>query len=138
MLPPYWITSVPNPAGGAIRVGFIGLTLPGTPKESLSIGGSGFEFQALVGAANKAAAELKSQGVEAIVVSMHEGGQQGGLFNECKNPAGPIFDAARTMSPDIDVILGGHWHTAFNCMIPDPAGNPRPVLEASNHGRVLG
>jgi 5'-nucleotidase len=91
-----------------------------------------------VDAANRAAAALKAQGVNAIVVSMHEGGQQGGLYDECKNPTGPIFDAARALSPDIDVILGGHWHTAFNCMIPDPNGVPRPVLEASNHGRVLG
>jgi 5'-nucleotidase len=133
VLPPYWIAKA-----GSARIGFIGLSFPGTPTETLSIDGSGFEFQGLVDAANKAAAELKAQGVNAIVVSMHEGGQQGGLFNECKNPTGPIFDAARAMSPDIDVILGGHWHTAFNCMIPDPTGVPRPVLEASNHGRVLG
>jgi len=133
VLPPYWITRA-----GSARIGFIGLGFPGTPTETLSIKQSGLEFQGLVDAANKAAAELKAQGVNAIVVSMHEGGQQGGLFNECKNPTGPIFDAARAMSPDIDVILGGHWHTAFNCMIPDPNGVPRPVLEASNHGRVLG
>jgi 2',3'-cyclic-nucleotide 2'-phosphodiesterase (5'-nucleotidase family) len=132
-LPPYWIAKA-----GSARIGFIGLGFPGTASETLSIGGSGFEFQGLVEAANRAAAELKAQGVNAIVVSMHEGGQQGGLFDECKNPTGPIFDAARAMSPDIDVILGGHWHTAFNCMIPDPNGVPRPVLEASNHGRVLG
>ncbi|MFC0623390.1 discoidin domain-containing protein [Kribbella deserti] len=133
VLPPYWIAQA-----GSARIGFIGLGFPGTPTESLSIGGSGFEFQALVEAGNRAAAELKAQGVNAIVVSMHEGGQQGGLFNECKNPTGPIFDAARALSPDIDVILGGHWHTAFNCHIPDPNGVPRPVLEASNHGRLLG
>ncbi|WP_405064399.1 discoidin domain-containing protein [Kribbella sp. NBC_01505] len=133
VLPPYWIART-----GTARIGFIGLGFPGTPTETLSIAQSGLVFQGLVDAANRAAAELKSQGVNAIVVSMHEGGQQGGLFNDCKNPVGPIFDAARTMSPDIDVILGGHWHTAFNCMIPDPNGVPRPVLEASNHGRVLG
>ncbi|MFI7068437.1 discoidin domain-containing protein [Kribbella sp. NPDC050124] len=133
VLPPYWIAKA-----GSARIGFIGLGFPGTASETLSIGGSGFEFQGLVDAANRAAAELKAQGVNAIVVSMHEGGQQGGLFNDCKNPTGPIFDAARAMSPDIDVILGGHWHTAFNCMIPDPNGVPRPVVEASNHGRVLG
>jgi 5'-nucleotidase len=133
VLPPYWIAKA-----GSARIGFIGLGFPGTPDETLSIGGSGFDFQGLVEAANRAAAELKAQGVNAIVVSMHEGGQQGGLFDECKNPTGPIFDAARAMSPDIDVILGGHWHTAFNCMIPDPNGVPRPVLEASNHGRLLG
>ncbi len=133
VLPPYWIAQA-----GTARVGFIGLGFPGTPTETLSIEQSGLEFQGLVDAANRAAAELKAQGVNAIVVSMHEGGQQGGLFNDCKNPVGPIFDAARAMSPEIDVILGGHWHTAFNCMIPDPYGVPRPVLEASNHGRVLG
>ncbi|GAB2575740.1 discoidin domain-containing protein [Kribbella endophytica] len=137
-LPPYWITSVPKPGGGTVKLGVIGLAFPGTPTETLSIEGSGFDFQALVGTANKAAAELKAKGVEAISVSMHEGGQQGGQFNDCLNPTGPIFDAARAMSPDIDVILGGHWHTAFNCIIPDPNGVPRPVLEASNHGRVLG
>ena len=133
VLPPYWIAQA-----GTARIGFIGLGFPGTPTETLSITQSGLEFQGLVEAANRAAAELKAQGVNAIVVSMHEGGQQGGLFNECKNPTGAIFDAARAMSPDIDVILGGHWHTALNCMIPDPNGVPRPVLEASNHGRVLG
>ncbi|HET6740570.1 MAG TPA: discoidin domain-containing protein [Kribbella sp.] len=133
VLPPYWIARA-----GSQRIGFIGLGFPGTPTETLSIKGSGFEFQGVVEAANRAAAELKAQGVNAIVVSMHEGGQQGGLYDECKNPTGPIFDAARTMSPDIDVILGGHWHTAFNCMIADPNGVPRPVLEASNHGRILG
>jgi 5'-nucleotidase len=133
VLPPYWIAQA-----GTARIGFIGVTFPGTPNETLSIAQSGLEFQGLVDGTNRAAAELKAQGVNAIVVSMHEGGQQGGLFNECKNPTGPIFDAARAISPDVDVILGGHWHTAFNCMIPDPNGVPRPVLEASNHGRLLG
>lgn len=133
VLAPYRISHV-----GTIPIGFIGLGFPGTPTESLSITGSGFEFQAIVGAANRAAAELKAQGVETIVVSMHEGGEQAGLYDECKQPKGPIFDAARAISPEVDVILGGHWHTAFNCMIPDPDGVPRPVLEASNHGRVLG
>jgi 5'-nucleotidase len=133
VLPPYWIARA-----GSARIGFIGIGFPGTPTETLSIEGSGFEFQGIVDAANRAAAELTAQGVNAIVVSVHEGGQQGGWYDECKNPTGPIFEAARAMSPDIDVILGGHWHTAFNCMIPDPDGVPRPVLEASNHGRVLG
>jgi 5'-nucleotidase len=33
--------------------------------------------------------------------------------------------------------LTGHWHAAFNCSIADPAGNPRPVVEAANHGRLI-
>ncbi len=138
VLPPYWITEVAGPNGRKIPIGFIGLTLPGTPEESLSIGGSGFEFQDLVTGANRAAAELQAKGVETIIVSAHDGGQQQGLYNECKNPTGSLIDAAKKMSPAIDAIFGGHWHTTFNCMIPDPAGNPRPVIEAGDNAKVVG
>ncbi len=41
------------------------------------------------------------------------------------------------MTPQIDAIVTGHWHAAFNCSIPDPDGNPRPVVEAANHGRLI-
>lgn len=137
-LAPYWVTEVPGPGGATIPIGFIGLALPGTSEEALSVTAGGFEIQGLVEAADQAAAELKARGVETIVVSAHEGGQQQSHFNACDNPAGPLIEAARAMSSDIDVILGGHWHTAFNCVIPDPDGDPRPVLEAANHGKLVG
>lgn len=138
VLPPYWITRVPGPNGRTIPIGFVGLTLPETPEHSLSIGGSGFEFVDLVTGANRAAAELQAKGVETIIVSAHEGGQQQGLYNDCKNPTGALIDAAKQMSPAIDAIFGGHWHTMMNCMIPDPAGNPRPVIEAGDNAKVVG
>lgn len=140
VLPPYWITHVTAPDGTSIAIGFIGLTTPTTPTDhQLSIGGSGFDFTDLAEEANAAAAELTAKGVETIVVSMHEGGSQqsGGGYNDCNDPAGPLFDAVARMSPDIDAVLGGHWHTAFTCMLPDPAGNVRPVMEAANHGKLV-
>lgn len=137
-LPPYWISEVRGPGGKIIPIGFIGLTLPGTPDESLSIGGSGFEFEDMVAGADRAAAQLQAKGVETIIVSAHEGGQHSGLYNECKNPNGALFDAARTMSPAIDAIFGGHWHTQFNCMIPDPNGDLRPVIEAGDNAKLIG
>lgn len=138
VLPPYWISEVRGPGGKIIPVGFIGLTLPETPEHSLSIGGSGFEFTDLVTGANQAADELQGKGVETIIVSAHDGGQHNGLYNECKNPKGALFDAARKMSPAIDAIFGGHWHTRFNCMIPDPNGDPRPVIEAGDNAKLIG
>lgn len=138
VLAPYWVTTVANPAGGTIPIGFIGLTTPTTPTEqALSIGGSGFDFTDLARAANSAAAELSAKGVKTIIVSVHEGGQHDGTYDDCTNPSGPLFDAVKQMSPDIDAVLGGHWHTAFNCMLADPDGNPRPVMEAANHGKLV-
>lgn len=137
-LAPTWVADVTGPDGTTVPIGFIGLALPGTGEEALSVTAGGFEIQELVDAADRAAADLKDRGVETIVVSAHEGGQQQSHFNACTNPTGPLIEAARTISSDVDVILGGHWHTAFNCMIPDPDGDPRPVLEAANHGKLIG
>jgi 5'-nucleotidase len=76
--------------------------------------------------------------VKAIVLNMHDGGTDGSAtYDNCVNPSGPAIDLARKVTPQIDAIVTGHWHAAFNCSIPDPAGNPRPVVEAANHGRLI-
>ncbi|MEV0585634.1 bifunctional metallophosphatase/5'-nucleotidase [Nonomuraea sp. NPDC050310] len=122
---------------GNVKVGFINLTTPTTVTGSTSYQPSLGELP-LVETANKYAAELSRRGVKAIVVNLHEGGAAGTDFNGCNSAlTGPVADFAKNASPEIDAIITGHWHAAFNCSIPDPAGNPRPVVEASNHGRLL-
>lgn len=123
--------------GRSYPVGFIGLTVPDTPVGSTSYQP---DLTALdpVESANKAAAELTRRGVKAIVLNMHDGGTDGSAtYDNCVNPSGPAIDLARKVTPEIDAIVTGHWHAAFNCSIPDPAGNPRPVVEAANHGRLI-
>jgi 5'-nucleotidase len=118
-------------------VGFIGLTVPDTPVGSTSYQP---DLKALdqVESANQAAAELTKRGVKAIVLNMHDGGTDASAtYDNCVNPSGPAIDLARKVTPQIDAIVTGHWHAAFNCSIPDPAGNPRPVVEAANHGRLI-
>ncbi|MGV9778904.1 bifunctional metallophosphatase/5'-nucleotidase, partial [Streptosporangium sp. NPDC003464] len=84
------------------------------------------------------AAELRRRGVKAIVANIHEGGTAGDIYDRCNTtPTGPVFDFAKAASPDIDAIVTGHWHALFNCSLPDPDGNPRPVVEAANHGRLI-
>lgn len=75
--------------------------------------------------------------MKAIVVSVHEGGTHDGYYDNCVNPRGPVIDFAKQASPLIDAIFTGHWHAAFNCTIDDPAGNPRPVVEAGYHGKLI-
>lgn len=123
--------------GKAYPVGFIGMTVPDTPVGSTSYQP---ELKALdpVAAADAAAAELTKRGVKAIVLNLHDGGTDASAtYDDCVNPTGPAIDLARKVSPAIDAIVTGHWHAAFNCSLPDPAGNPRPVVEAANHGRLI-
>ncbi|WP_405061129.1 bifunctional metallophosphatase/5'-nucleotidase [Kribbella sp. NBC_01505] len=123
--------------GRSYPVGFIGLTVPDTPVGSTSYQP---DLKALdpVESANRAAAELTRKGVKAIVLNMHDGGTDASAtYDNCINPTGPAIDLARKVTPQIDAIVTGHWHAAFNCSIPDPDGNPRPVVEAANHGRLI-
>ena len=36
------------------------------------------------------------------------------------------------------MIVGGHWHSAFNCSVPDPDGVDRPVISPGHHGMMFG
>ncbi|WP_433326082.1 bifunctional metallophosphatase/5'-nucleotidase [Spirillospora sp. CA-294931] len=132
ILKPYNIERV-----GGVKIGFINLTVPDTPVGSTSYQ-PGLRALPLVETANRYAAELKRRGVKAIVANVHDGASADGAgFDGCKNPTGPAIDFARRATPDIDAIFTGHWHAGFNCTVPDPAGDPRPVIEGLNHGTVI-
>ncbi|NIK57387.1 5'-nucleotidase [Kribbella shirazensis] len=133
---PYTIRWVRD-GGRSYPIGFIGLTVPDTPVGSTSYQPD-LKALDMVESANRAAAELTSRGVKAIVLNMHDGGTDASAtYDNCVNPTGPAIDVARKVTPQIDAIVTGHWHAAFNCSISDPAGNPRPVVEAANHGRLI-
>ncbi len=68
ILPPYTIKKVDGQ-----KVGFIGMTLQDTPNIVTKEGVEGLKFTDEVKTANKLVPELKAQGVEAIVVLLHEG-----------------------------------------------------------------
>ncbi len=69
ILPPYAIKKF----NGA-KIGFIGMTLEGTPNIVTASGVAGLEFKDEVETANALVPVLKAQGVNAIVVLLHEGG----------------------------------------------------------------
>ena len=140
VLKPYTIKRIHDGKGRTIPVGFIALTTPTTISGSTSFQEGILTADPLVETANKYAKELQKKGVETIIAVVHEGGSttsDGTDINGSDNPFGPIFDFAKDASPAIDAIVSGHWHAKFNAFIEDPAGNPRPVVEAANHGRLL-
>ncbi|MFB7668663.1 bifunctional metallophosphatase/5'-nucleotidase [Kitasatospora sp. NPDC056138] len=136
VLPPYNIEWVDAGQGRRIPIGFIHLTAIGTESFPASFQPALASLDE-VESANRCAAELKSRGVNAIVLSMHDGAVAGSDFNSGSNPSGPAYDLALRVSPDIDAIVTGHWHCAFNMMVPDPNGVPRPFVEAGCHGQLI-
>ncbi|MFD2766728.1 bifunctional metallophosphatase/5'-nucleotidase [Micromonospora eburnea] len=128
LLPPYGIKKIEGTS-----IGFIGMTLEGTPQIVSQQGVAGLSFADEAETANRYARILRAQGVEAIVVLVHEGGaQNGGGINDCTGFSGPIVDIANRMDPSIDVIVSGHTHQAYNCNI-----NGKLVTSASSFGRLV-
>ncbi len=129
LLPPYAVKEV-----GGVKIGFIGMTLEGTPDIVTQAGVAGLEFRDEIETGNRYAAELQAQGVEAIVVLLHEGGAQaaGGGINDCTGLTGPIVPIAEGFSDAIDVVVSGHTHQAYNCVIAD-----KLVTSASSFGRLV-
>ena len=115
-----------------IPVAFIGLTLEGTPGIVTPEGVKGLTFRDEAETVNELVPKLKQQGIEAIVVLIHEGGTPTGSFNECPGISGPIVSIVQKLDPAVDVVVSGHTHRAYNCRI---AG--KLVTSADSVGRML-
>jgi 5'-nucleotidase len=130
LFPPYAIRKF-----GGIKVGFIGMTLEGTPDIVSPSGVAGLDFLDEAETANRYARELRRKhGVRAIVVLLHEGGVQSatGGINTCDGLSGSIADIVNRTTKAVDLFMTGHTHAAYNCVI-----DGRPVTSASSFGRLL-
>ncbi|MGW1994114.1 bifunctional metallophosphatase/5'-nucleotidase [Embleya sp. NPDC001921] len=128
---------------GGARVGFIGMTLEGTPDIVTAEGVKGLKFKDEIQTANNIVPWLRLIGIESIVVLLHEGGlPANNAYNYDCNAggnlglSGPVVDIAKGLDPAIDMVVTGHTHQAYSCSIPDPAGKPRMVTSASSFGKV--
>lgn len=115
-----------------VKVAFIGMTLEGTPLIVSPGGLAGLTFQDEADTVNALVPELKQQGVEAIVVVIHEGGLPTGLHDECPGISGPIKELVERFDDEVDVVVSGHTHQAYNCVI-----NGKRVTSAASNGRLV-
>ncbi len=127
LFPPYRIRTF----AGA-KVAFIGMTLEGTPNIVTPSGIVGYEFRDEADTVNALIPRLRRQGVETIVVLLHEGGFPTGIYNECPGISGPIVDIVERTNDEVDLFITGHTHQAYNCVI-----DGRPVTSAMSFGRIV-
>lgn len=126
-LPPYVVKKV----DGA-RVGFIGAVTAELPTLVSPQGLKGARVLDPAEAVNRWAKHLGKYGVHAIVVLMHEGGQQN-PEREDGILSGPIVDLVRRFDKDVDLVVSGHSHQYTNAFL----GNTL-VTQARSAGSAVG
>jgi 5'-nucleotidase len=115
-----------------VRVAFIGLTLQGTGWMVNARGIQGWTFKNEAEVVNTLVPELEARGVRAIVLVIHQGGYAGGGADQCPQLTGPIVGILDRLHPGVDVVISGHTHQAYNCLV-----DGRPVTSAGSFGRVV-
>ncbi len=115
-----------------IPVAFIGLTLKDTPTIVVPSGVQGLRFRDEAQTVNELVPQLRSQGVQAIVVLIHEGGLPSGDYNECPGISGPIVDIVKQLDPAVDLVVSGHTHRAYVCRI-----DGRLVTSGDKYGTLV-
>lgn len=152
LLAPYGIKTF-----AGIKVAFIGMTFKNTPSVVTPTGVAGLEFKDEADTVNALIPRLRAQGIQAIVVLVHQGGFQTspnvGDINGCdgnlKNSDGTDSDIAniiKRLDDGVDLVVSAHTHAAYNCSANtvdvrnvngSASSTPRPTGLANKTGRLV-
>lgn len=128
IFPPYAIRTFEG-----ARIAFIGMTLEGTPLIVTPSGISDLDFLDEADTVNALVPQLRKMGVQTIVVVVHEGGSPSSFnYNGCNGVSGPIVDIVERLHDEVDVVISGHTHQPYNCVI-----DGRIVTSAFSFGRLV-
>jgi 5'-nucleotidase len=122
-----------------VPVGFIGMTLEGTPGIVNPAGITTVDFRDEVETANLWSGLLRLLGVKAQVLLLHEGGQQGatGNVSTCDGFTGVISPIVAGLRDEIGVVVSGHTHRFYSCSLPNKSGKPVVVTSAGTNGQLV-
>jgi 5'-nucleotidase len=112
LFPPYTIRTFDG-----VKVGFIGLTLEGTPDVITPAARAGITFRDEAETVNALVPKLKAEGVEAIVVLLHEGGFTNATLDDCHGLTGTITEIVPKFDKAVDVVVTGHTNGIYICTL---------------------
>ncbi len=127
LFPPYTVR-----AFDGVKVGFIGLTLEGTPDVITPAANAGLRFTDEAETVNALVPKLQADGIEAIVVLIHEGGFTTGGQDDCRGMSGTIAEIVPKFDPAVDVVVTGHTNGIYICTV-----DGRLVTSAGAYGTRL-
>jgi 5'-nucleotidase len=132
IFPPYAIREFKG-----VSVAIVGMTLEGTPSIVTPAGISHVDFFDEADSVNALVPLLKEQGIETIIVLLHEGGSTSDGLNEttinsCGTLSGALPPIVERMDDEIDVVITGHTNWAVNCVL-----DGKIVTGAAHQGRLV-
>lgn len=138
LFPAYAIRRFGSGANG-IAVGVIGLTLKETPTLVTPSGVEGLTFGDEAEAINRAVDALAAQGVDAFVVSIHQGLTTEVGYNDksCGGVAGPLIEILKQVDPRVDLVISGHTHRAYVCDFTDIDPTRRFWVTSASYGGAM-
>ena len=123
-----------------VTIGFIGLTLTGTPNLVSPSGVAGLTFADEAATANALVPQLKAKGADAIVILIHQGLYTAVGYNDksCGGMSGDLMAVLDKLDPAVDVVISGHTHVSYVCDYAkvNPA-RPFLVTSAGKNGMFL-
>lgn len=139
LFPPYAIKSF-GAGGHRVRVAFIGMTLKDTPSVVTPAGVAGLSFRDEADTANALIPSLRAQGVDAIVVLIHQGASTKSGYNDerCEGLEGDLVPILDRLDAAVDLVVSGHTHNAYVCDYGriNPA-RPFLVTSAGRYGTLV-
>ncbi len=128
-----------------VTVGFVGAVTEELPALVSPDGIEGITVTDIVDATNDAAADLKAGGADIVVLLVHEGSPSTDCASvNFTDPATVWGNITQNTSADVDAIISGHTHLAYNCSFPvqewadeGRAVTDRPVVSAGQYGQNL-
>ena len=126
---------------GDVEVGFVGAVTEELPGLVSPGGIADIAVEGIVDSVNAEAADLVAEGADLVVMLVHEGAPTTNC--ETMNAPGTAWgDIVNNISPDVDAIVSGHTHLAYNCSFPVSAWagravTDRPVVSAGQYGTNL-
>ena len=120
------------------KVAFVGMTLEGTPSIVSPAGVAGLQFADEADTVNALIPQLRAQGIKSVVVLIHEGGFASGNLASCAGVSGAIVDIVARLDAEVDLVVSGHTHQAYNCQLPKRDGKLVRVTSSGQYARNLG
>ncbi|MET0297280.1 MAG: bifunctional UDP-sugar hydrolase/5'-nucleotidase [Microbacterium sp.] len=126
---------------GGVEIGFVGAVTEELPALVSPGGIADIQVTSIVESVNTEAANLVTAGADVIVMLVHEGAPSTNCAT-MNQGAGAWANIVNNVSPDVDAIVSGHTHLAYNCEFPvaawaDKAVKNRPVVSAGQYGTNL-
>ena len=78
------------------------------------------EVTDIVAAANETADDLKAEGADLVVLLVHEGAPAT-TYESATDPGNAFGQIVHGVNANIDAIVSGHTHLAYNHSVPVPA-----------------